>query len=130
MTFIDAQCLLGRFRIQEFTDVAEIVTERRFGTFLADIVRVQSGRLVRRCQGHVADDEGSLTGEIVKCAVALVALVDKSLTFGDSGLHGLVNLFIDDFDPVTVVVHHFRVPRVLLFWIGKAVSDLLWNDEI
>ena len=124
MTFIDTQCLLGRFRIQEFTDVAEIITERRLGTFLTDVVRVQSSRLVRGRQCHVTDDEGSLTSEVVKCAITLVALVDKSLAFGDSSLHGLVNLFIDDLDPVTVVVHHFRVPCVLLLWIGKTVSDL------
>ena len=120
---VDAQSLFGGFQVQKLFDARKVVAERRLFTLFANIVGVQSGSLVGRCQSHVAHEKGTLTSKAIDRRGTGIALMDQLLTLGDHGLHGFVGSFIDHFNIVRIMKDHFRVVGVLNFGVGQAISD-------
>lgn len=68
---------------------------------------------VRAGQRQVANDKGSLAGEISNRAVSRVALGDECGTFRHGFLHALVDGIIENLDAMRVVMSHFWIPLVL-----------------
>ena len=121
--FIDMQCLFRGFEIEPVFNVTHIITERRDFTFLADIIRIQAGGLIRAGQTQVAHQKGGLTGKGIDRRITLIAFMNELLATRDDGFHGLIRFFANYFDAVSIVVGHFRIPRVLRFGVGETIAN-------
>ena len=105
------------------TFLFDLLAERWLGAFDADIIRIQPSSLIRRRQGRVAKNKGSLASKLVNSIVSLVAPMDQRSATRNGLFHAFVHFVAEDLNTVRIVVTHFRVPFVLFLGISETISN-------